>query len=77
MTEELKPCPFCASADLYWYQTNRGRRIAVKCRGCGGQSRGCDSQAEAAGLWDARPSSNHPKNYSSFQAEFKRLMDEP
>ena len=55
---ELKPCPFCGGeAEIQhsaYYDICILDYIWVECKGCDVHTRDCDSEEEAAELWNRR-----------------------
>ena len=54
---ELKPCPFCGSAEIVYVisvPASDGRSTRAECSMCFARTRGCDDTREAALLWNRR-----------------------
>lgn len=61
MTEELKPCPFCGSADIAhnMFEDDAGREFSfIMCDGCGVNCNDVDTLPErkAIDVWNTRSS---------------------
>jgi len=54
-TKELKPCPFCASTEVFAASTNPFAQW-VKCVSCGAESGDSETSQEAADAWNTRSS---------------------
>jgi Lar family restriction alleviation protein len=52
--EALKPCPFCASTNLVFYEHVFAREFAVACNRCGAEGPKRPAHPEAARLWNGR-----------------------
>lgn len=53
MTEQLKPCPFCGSADLSVISIDY-KCYAVECNNCGATGRFKEAKADAKSAWNSR-----------------------
>ncbi|WP_039858137.1 Lar family restriction alleviation protein [Novosphingobium pentaromativorans] len=51
---ELKPCPFCGSRDVGYFEHVYARHFSVMCKSCGAEGPPRSEHEEAARLWNAR-----------------------
>ena len=54
MSVELKPCPFCGSTDILFYEANR--TYQASCRDCEARAQYAYSRKEAVSNWNRRAS---------------------
>ena len=54
---DAKPCPFCASTSLGFYEYVYARQFAVACNMCGGQGPRRSSTDDALKMWSRRGAS--------------------
>ena len=53
--EELKPCPFCGSEDIYVSRSGLDDDAStICCKSCGAKSGLCDDEATAINTWNTR-----------------------
>ena len=56
MKPPSRPCPFCGSSDLFYFEHTYSKDFAIACRACGAQGPKRRSPRKARQLWDARGS---------------------
>ena len=54
LTNELKPCPFCGSSDLWIDGGECLNNFEVVCTKCGGRIGYFDTKADAIAAWNRR-----------------------
>ena len=59
MTEQLKPCPFCGSADLSVISFDY-KCYAVECNNCGAIGRFKETNDDAKSAWNSRIDKSQP-----------------
>ena len=55
MNDQLKPCPFCDSAEIYLRNDDHHHMYFVQCDECGCRTDYCEYRHEAINDWNRRP----------------------
>ncbi len=52
MAPPRRPCPFCGSRDLFYFEHVYAREFAIACRGCGAHGPRRRAPAKARQIWE-------------------------
>ena len=58
MIENLKPCPFCESSQIFEHEDNHPRKYRVICSDCSACTPFCLTKDDAVKNWNTRPLEN-------------------